>query len=198
MLDKELLEFGQKFHGHKCPAMPMGLRLSLAAMKKLGVERAKDGQLIALVELDDAHCATCFGDGVQVATGCTFGKGNIQKLHYGKWGMTLIDKKSKKAVRVAPKAEAMQKNKDSEFMRLRASGIPASQISDEIVDPMIQMISTAPDDALFNIGEVFDYDWEEPEHTFDSVVCEDCGEMVVKRNTREKDGKIVCMPCFGK
>ena len=23
---KDWLEFGQKFHGHKCPAMPMGLR----------------------------------------------------------------------------------------------------------------------------------------------------------------------------
>ena len=24
---KEFLEIGQKFHGHKCPAMPMGLRV---------------------------------------------------------------------------------------------------------------------------------------------------------------------------
>ena len=85
MLDKDLLEFGQKFHGHKCPAMPMGLRASLAAMKKLGVEHAPDGQLMALLELDEDHCATCFADGVQVATGCTLGKGNIKKLHYGKW-----------------------------------------------------------------------------------------------------------------
>ena len=27
-------------------------------MNRLGVERAKDGQLIALVELGDDHCAT--------------------------------------------------------------------------------------------------------------------------------------------
>jgi len=38
---KDWLEFGQKFHGHKCPAMPMGLRVGAAAMNALGVERAK-------------------------------------------------------------------------------------------------------------------------------------------------------------
>jgi formylmethanofuran dehydrogenase subunit E len=40
---QDWLEFGQKFHGHKCPAMPLGLRVGAAAMNKLGVERAKDG-----------------------------------------------------------------------------------------------------------------------------------------------------------
>ena len=39
---KEYFDIALKFHGHKCPAMPMGLRAGLAAMKVLGVERAKD------------------------------------------------------------------------------------------------------------------------------------------------------------
>ena len=197
MLDKDLLELGQKFHGHRCPAMPMGLRTSLAAMKKLGVEHAPDGQLMALLELDEDHCATCFADGVQVATGCTLGKGNIKKLHYGKWGLTLIDKKSKKAVRVSPKAEAMKKNKESEFMKLRSSGVPASQVPAEIADPLVEMVSNAPDEMLLDIGEVFDYDWKDAPHTFESVVCESCGEMTVTRNARVKDGKVVCIPCSG-
>ena len=38
MLDAELLTLGLKFHGHKCPAMPMGLRAGVAAMRALGVE----------------------------------------------------------------------------------------------------------------------------------------------------------------
>lgn len=48
---EEWLEFGQKFHGHKCPAMPLGLRVGAAALNKLGVERARDGQIIAIVDL---------------------------------------------------------------------------------------------------------------------------------------------------
>ena len=195
MLDRELLAFGQKFHGHKCPAMPMGLRTALAAMKALGVEHAPDGQLMALIEIDEDHCATCWADGIQVATGCTLGKGNIKKLGYGKWVLTLIDKKTQRAVRVLPKAAAMQKNKESQFMALRKSGIPASQVPAEIADPLVEMVSNAPDEMLLTISEVFPYVWQDAPHTFESVVCTSCGEMVVERNARVKDSKIVCQPC---
>jgi formylmethanofuran dehydrogenase subunit E len=132
MNKQELLEKGLWFHGHKCPAMPMGLRVSMAAMEALGVGRAGASELVALVELDEDHCATCFGDGVQVATGCTFGKGNIKKLHYGKWGLTLIDRKRGKAVRVAPLAKVMEANKHTEFIARRKKGVPTSMISEEI------------------------------------------------------------------
>ncbi len=193
---QQLLELGLAFHGHKCPAMPMGLRVSLAAMRALGVERTGDSALVALVELDENHCATCFADGVQVATGCTFGKGNIQKLHYGKWGLTLIDKKRGKAVRVAPKAEAMRRNKETEFMALRKAGTPPTQIDPSISEPLVEGVMAAPDESLLTVGPVFDYEWHEDlPHTFESVVCQDCGEMVVERNARIKAGRVVCIPC---
>jgi formylmethanofuran dehydrogenase subunit E len=195
MLDKDLLEFGQKFHGHKCPAMPMGLRAALAAMERLGVSRASDGQLQAILELDEAHCATCFADGVQVATGCTYGKGNITRLGYGKWGLTLIDKKAGRAVRVVPKAEAMMRNKRSQFMAMRQAGTPASEVPAEIADPLVEAVSNAPEEMLFDISEAHPCEWTEPEHTFESVICDECGEMVVERNARIKSGRIVCLPC---
>ena len=37
---EELYDVGRKFHGHTYPAMPMGLRAGLAAMKVLRVERS--------------------------------------------------------------------------------------------------------------------------------------------------------------
>jgi formylmethanofuran dehydrogenase subunit E len=194
---EEYYNLGLKFHGHKCPAMPMGLRAALAAMKQLGVSHAPDGQLEAILELDEEHCATCFADGVQVATGCTYGKGNIKRLGYGKWGLTLIDKKKNRAVRVVPKTEAMMKSKQSKFMELRKSGTPASQVPAEIADPLVKMVSNAPDEMLLNIGEIFTYEWKEPATTFESVICAQCGEMVVERNARLKEGKVVCKPCSG-
>jgi formylmethanofuran dehydrogenase subunit E len=197
MNQQELLELGQVFHGHKCPAMPMGLRASLVAMEALGVERTGDSALVALVELDENHCATCFADGVQVATGCTFGKGNIRKLHYGKWGLTLIDKKRGKAVRVAPLAAAMEANKKTEFMALRKQGVPPTQIDPSISEPLVERVMSAPVENLLTVSEVFDYDWHESPHTFDSVVCEECGEMVVERNARIKAGRTLCIPCAG-
>ncbi len=193
---QELLEKGLWFHGHKCPAMPMGLRASVAAMQALGVERAGDSSLVALVELDENHCATCFADGVQVATGCTFGKGNIRKLHYGKWGLTLIDRKRGKAVRVAPLAAAMQRNKETEFMALRKAGTPPTQIPASISEPLVEAVMNAPIENLFSVGEVFDIEWQdEIPHTFESVVCDECGEMVVERNAITKEGRVLCIPC---
>jgi formylmethanofuran dehydrogenase subunit E len=139
--------------------MPMGLRVGAAAMNKLGVERSKDGQLLALVELGDDHCATCFADGVQMTTGCTFGKGNIKKLHYGKWGVTLVDTTTGRAARVVPKAQAMLANKQTEFFtQYRMKSIPASRVPDEVVEPLVAKVMNAPDEALIDIGEVVDYE----------------------------------------
>jgi formylmethanofuran dehydrogenase subunit E len=193
-----LLEKGIWFHGHKCPAMPMGLRLSVAAMDALEVkQRAGAGELVALVELDSDHCATCFADGVQVATGCTFGKGTIQKLHYGKWGLTLIDRKQNKAVRVAPRAEVMIENKKTEFIARRRAGVPPTLIPDEISQPLVERVMTMPTEQLYKISEVFDYTWEPAPHTFESVVCDECGEMVVERDARIQNGRVLCIPCAG-
>jgi formylmethanofuran dehydrogenase subunit E len=87
----------------------MGLRSGAIAMNRLGVGRSGAKSLLALVELGDDHCAHCFGDGVQMITGCTFGKGNIRKLGYGKFGLTLVDRTTGRAVRVAPKGAAQMK-----------------------------------------------------------------------------------------
>lgn len=193
------LEPGMILHGHKCPAMPMGLRVGAAALNKLGVERAKDGQLMALVELGEDHCATCFADGVQMITGCTFGKGNIKKLNYGKWGLTLIDKKSGRAVRVSPKAQAMAANKQSDFFKkYREKGVPASQVPAEVVDPLVQRVMGAPEEQLLNVGEVFEYKWVDAPHSFDSFVCEVCGEMTAEIYGRVLGDKKVCIPCRDK
>jgi len=193
---KEFLEAGQAFHGHKCPAMPMGLRVGAAAMNKLGVERAQDGQLQALVELGDDHCATCFADGIQMITGCTFGKGNIKKLHYGKWGVTLIDTKTGRAVRVSPKAEAMLANKKTEFFsKYREKGIPASKVPDETVEPLVKKVMNAPENQLLNVGEVTDYDVPPKIDSFAGFVCDNCGEMVVEGYGRIIGDKHVCIPC---
>jgi formylmethanofuran dehydrogenase subunit E len=176
--------------------MPMGLRAGEAAMKALGAERATDGQLLTLIEIGDDHCATCFADGVQLITGCTFGKGNIRKLDYGKWGVTLVDKKRQKAVRVVPRADAMQANKATDFFQsYRMKGVPASQVPTEVVQPLIEKVLNAPEAMLLKVSDVFDYPYTEAKPSFDSFVCQACGEMVVERYGRLKGDKRVCIPC---
>ena len=195
----ELYKAGLLLHGHKCPAMPMGLRAGLAALEALGVQRAADGQLTALVEIDRDHCATCYADGVQMATGCTFGKGNIQKLGYGKFVLTLIDNKTGRSVRVVTRPETIQRSKESEFIGYRKQGVPTSKIDPQLVDPMVEMMLSAPAESLFQIGEVVEITLPKPRpHDFNTITCAECGEVAVERYARVKNGKIVCQPCAEK
>jgi formylmethanofuran dehydrogenase subunit E len=195
-METTLLETAIEFHGHKCPAMPMGLRVGSAAMNTLGVERARDGQLLALVEIGVNHCATCFADGIQMITGCTFGKGNLRRLNYGKWALTLIDKKTGRAVRVAVRAEMMAANKKTDFFQqYRMKDIPASQVPPEVAQPLVERVLNAPEDQLLSVGEVFEHKVNDTPHSFESFVCAVCGEMVAEPYGRLLDDKKVCIPC---
>jgi formylmethanofuran dehydrogenase subunit E len=179
--------------------MPMGLRVGAAAMNKLGVERAKDGQLIALVDLGEDHCATCYADGLQAIMGTTFGKGNIQKTHKGKWAVTVIDKKAGKAVRITPKAEVMLGNKQTSFFKdYREKGIPASEVPDAVVEPLVNKVMSMPEENMMTISDVFDYQLIEHPHSFNSFVCDECGEMTVMEYGRIKGDKKVCIDCAAK
>jgi formylmethanofuran dehydrogenase subunit E len=197
MIDpKEFLAAGQQLHGHKCPAMPLGLRAGATAMNQLGVARAQNKELLAIVELGDDHCAHCFADGVQMITGCTFGKGNIRKTGIGKFGLTLIDRKAGKAVRVVPKAEAQLASRQTPFFQeYRMKGVPASQVPPEVVEPLIQNVMNAPEDKILTIGAIRTVPVEPKEETFDAFVCENCGEMVVEKYGRVVGNKKVCISC---
>jgi len=194
--NSESYKVGLALHGHKCPAMPLGLRAGLAAMEALGVQHAPDGQLSALVEIDRNHCSTCFADGVQVATGCTFGKGNIKSLGYGKFALTLIDNKTARSVRVVPTQKAMRRNQDSEFLHQRRQGKPASQIDSGLAEPLIDAVLSDSVDALFKVEPITQVTLPTMlPHAFDTVICAECGETTVERYARVKHGKIVCIPC---
>jgi len=196
-MDKSLLELGIAFHGHKCPAMPLGIRAGLAALKALGVERASNKELYCICETGPAHAAMCFVDGVQVATGCTYGKANIEKLEYGKNAITLIDVAARRAVRVVPNAELQKKWMASEFVRLRSRGVEPKDIAPEIVNPLIERVWSTPDEELFVVGEPHPVEWKPRKGTFEWRECEECGEVTFASGLRIAGGKIVCIPCSG-
>ena len=195
MLDKNLLEIAFYFHGHKCPAMPLGLRAGLLALRKLRVERASDKELFCFLETGPAHATMCFGDGVQFATGCTYGKGNIEKLNYSKNAFTLIDIRRKKAIRVALNPEFQKKGLASRFVQMRKEGVEPEDIPSEVVMPLIEKIMETSDEELFKISKIFNYDFEPKKSTFEWHECEKCGEVVFAHKVRLMNGRKLCIPC---
>jgi formylmethanofuran dehydrogenase subunit E len=195
---QELFETGLKFHGHKCPAMPMGLRAGLAAMKVLGVERAQDKELAVKSETGKGHAAGCFLDGLMMATGCTYGKSNIEKLYYNKMAFTLIDTKTGRSVRVSLKPGFFEKALNSPFVQKRKAGVPPQDVEPELTDPLVDRILGLPESEFLDIGEIQHVEIKSGKGIFEAKACEECGELTFVNKLRvEPDGKMVCIPCSG-
>jgi formylmethanofuran dehydrogenase subunit E len=193
---RAFLDDGLKLHGHKCPAMAMGLRAGAIAMNRLGVARSEGTALLAMVELGDDHASHCFGDGVQVVTGCTYGKGNIKQLGYGKLALTLVDTTTSRAVRVVPRADMQLRMRQQPFcVQYRLRAIPFTEIPDELVDPLIEVILSNPEAALFAVRDVFDYDAAVEAEDFGAFVCSRCNELVVEKYGRMIGDAHLCIPC---
>ncbi len=194
----ELLEVGLTFHGHKCPAMPMGLKAGLAAMKALGVQRSQDKELFVEAETGRGHAAGCFLDGVMTATGCTYGKSNIRKHYYNKMAFTLIDQKTGRAVRVSLKPDFFEKALASPFVQKRKAGVPPQDIEPAITDPLVNRILGLKDEDFLDVGKVHSVEVKKGKGVFAAKRCAKCGELTFVNKLREtEDGDLVCIPCSG-
>ena len=195
---QEVFEVGLKFHGHKCPAMPMGLRAGMAAMNALGVERSKDKELFVISETGKGHAAGCFLDGIMTATGCTYGKSNIEKRHWSKMAFTLVDQQNGKAVRVALKPDFFENALKSPFVQQRKAGVPPQDIKPEITDPMVARVLSLDESAFLEIGEVHPVEVKKGKSAFMAKRCSLCGELTFANKLRfTEDGAPVCIPCSG-
>lgn len=197
---EELFYVGLKFHGHKCPAMPMGLRAGMAAMRVLGVERSQDKELFLESETGKTHAAGCFLDGLMTATSCTYGKSNIQKLYYNKMAFTLTEVATGRSVRVSLKPGFLEQSVQSPFVQKRKEGIPPQLIPTEITEPLINRILSLPEEQFLEIGEVIVRAMPPKQKgCFEVKRCGTCGEAVFADKLTEKnDGSALCIPCGAK
>ena len=100
---EEFLLRAVEFHGHSGPYLVLGLRAGLFANKELGRDPMKTE---ALIKIKITPPESCFIDGVQFSTGCTFGKRNISLIH-GK-GLHVTFKKNNKMLTLKLKKEIIE------------------------------------------------------------------------------------------
>ena len=194
----EYFEVGLKFHGHKCPAMPLGLRAALAAMEILNVKHSADKELTVISETGKGHAAGCFLDGIMVATGCTYGKSNIKKLYYNKMAFTLIDNQNGKSVRVSLKPDFFANALNSPFVKKRKEGIAPQDIEAELVDPLIEKILNLSQSEFLDIEDVKQKNIKKTKGIFDVQPCFKCAELTFINKLRvDAGGNHLCIPCSG-
>jgi formylmethanofuran dehydrogenase subunit E len=184
------------FHGHRCPFMPLGWRLGTLALAALGKPREADHTLHVFCELGEGHPQTCLMDGIQAATGATFGKTLIEKSYWGKLAATFWHPGST-AVRYALKADFLDEFGKLEFFSWRKRGIEPSGIPAPVTQAAIDWTLARPDDAIYAITPRPDFAYQPPKGSFAKSLCSKCGEYVFERYVRYQDGKPVCIPCSG-
>lgn len=187
-------EWAFQFHGHLCPFMPLGYRMGIIAIQHMGIEREKDHTLHVICELGEAHPQTCMMDGIQVATGATYGKGLIEKTFYGKLAATFWFPQ-KTPLRIALKASFLDQFGTQEFFAFRKKGIEPSQIPEEITMRAIEWTYSLKNEDIYEIKEAIDFVYFPKKGSFNKDKCSVCGEYVFERYLRTKDGKSVCIPC---
>jgi len=92
-LTSDLLDQAYQFHGHKGAFIALGLRMGLLALKELAADGFFDMRCV--VKLPYRPPYSCIVDGIQVSTGCTMGKRNIE-VEEGEGIEALFEKSEKK------------------------------------------------------------------------------------------------------
>ncbi len=192
-ISEELIQQTIKFHGHSCPGLALGIRAAELALAKLG--RASDEEIVAVVETD-----MCGVDAVQFLTGCTFGKGNLIHLDYGKNAFTFYRRSDGKGIRIVTKSRT-SRDQDDELSALRKKMLKEklTPVEQERMEKgkaaRIERIMDADPQDLFEVkpaqGPI-----PRKARILQSLVCEACGEATMESRTRRFLDQTLCIPCF--
>jgi formylmethanofuran dehydrogenase subunit E len=177
----ELLAEAVAFHGHLCPGQVLGIRMTLAGCRALGLDRprASGKNLVIIVEID--RCAT---DAIQVLTGVSLGKRTLRHMDYGKMAAAFVDVTRGLAVRVVARDDARRR---------------AGEWAPDEPDPRrAQIIAyrSMPEATLLRFERVvIRPGWLDRRRV--RVSCDVCGEGISYQRELVLRGRTLCQPCAG-
>lgn len=192
-ISEEELKAVIAFHGHWCPGLATGIRISEIALEEFG--KSSDEEIVAVSESD-----TCAVDAVQFLTGCSVGKGNLILKNIGKMAFSFYRRSDGKALRIISRSN-VARGTSEEYRNLqdkRNQGtITESETArlQELRREHCTRILESDLDEMFVTGKPL-----EPAPPFapmkKSLICAECGEMVMETKARLCDGRTLCSHCF--
>lgn len=177
----DLVAEAAQFHGHLCPGVVLGVRMTLAGCAALGMACPRDAgkRLVVIVEID--RCAT---DAIQALTGVSLGKRTLKHLDFGKMAATFVDTAARTAVRVAARDQARAE------AGAWAPGEPDPRRAQLVAYQLM------PEDTLLRVEPVAIL----PgllDRRRSRVTCELCGEDVSYQRELQMGGRLLCRACAG-
>lgn len=169
-MNNSLWEKAAEFHGHKCPGLAIGYKVSLLALKHLEIkDDINDEDIVCIAETD-----ACGVDAVQVILKATVGTGAMRIMYTGKQAFNIFNRKNGKKARFV--LNDMQ-NFNSKEERM-------------------EYILSADEEKLFTIKEV-KMDFPEKAKIFNSYICAECDEKTAENAVSLINGRYVCNSCKG-
>ena len=169
-MNNSLWEKAAEFHGHKCPGLAIGYKVSLLALKHLEIkDDINDEDIVCIAETD-----ACGVDAVQVILKATVGTGAMRIMYTGKQAFNIFNRKNGKKARFV--LNDMQ-NFNSKEERM-------------------EYILSADEEKLFTIKEV-KMDFPEKAKIFNSYICAECGEKTAENAVSLINGRYICNSCKG-
>ncbi len=184
-----------RFHGHSCPGLATGYRISVAALEHLEIARPEDDDLVCVVEHD-----SCGVDAVQLVAGCTLGKGNLVYRDFGKQVYTFYHRRTDRALRFSAKTLNPVQSEAYDISAIRnrmLEGVATEEdkrVWAQHRGRKIRLILTSAENDVFEVTSV-PYVPVKRARIMESVVCNQCGEKVMVTRIVHKDGKVLCIPC---
>ncbi|MFA5308933.1 MAG: FmdE family protein [Dehalococcoidales bacterium] len=162
------------FHGHICAGIALGTRISLAAMRELGLTAGvKTKSLIVYTEID-----RCMTDAVQMVTGCSLGRRSLKHMDYGKFAATFVNLDTGRAVR---------------------GTVKETFSNEDTIEETLKKLAGMPDSELVTLQEVtVDIpETDRPGLPVTKAECATCGERIMDGREVKKGGKTLCRACAG-
>ena len=183
-----------RFHGHLCPGIIYGYRVSKEAMRILELKRSGDEEVVAVCEND-----SCSVDALQIVLGTTSGKGNLIIKNYGKNAYTVISRKQNKAYRFSRKSFYRYLGKEKEEFNVLEEAVASGTATKE--QKKRQKFLKSMDllaKPFIDIFETKETEFAMPEYAelAPSKACEKCGEMTMATKLKNLNSKEFCVPCF--
>lgn len=190
---KDLIEATIRFHGHMCPGLAIGIRAAEIGLREVG--RDGDEEIVAVVETD-----MCGVDAVQYLTGCTFGKGNLIHLDYGKNAFSFFRRADGKSLRVVAKPCILGNEVETLaglHRKMNSEGLTQEEqkrwraVRAEITANVMQ----AGLEDLFDLKPV-QAGPPARARILSSLTCDGCGEAVMESRLREHRSRRLCIACL--
>ena len=194
-----LLHKTSLMHGHHCIGGAMGVIAAHYAMKTLNVQKNTGMEhLIAVMETN-----SCFSDGVQMVTGCSFGNNSLVYRDYGKTAFSLLERGGK-GVRASLRpdiGDLLQDNRPETLSYKKLINERQATLDEEAKIMQLNKehcysVLDIPAEKIFKLSDV-NLNLPGYSRILQSHVCHVCGEKVMASKAVEKDGLYYCRPCAG-